>query len=391
MSHIEPLGMKQALGLKEPLSMKDPLSILIVIPSLRGGGAERVTVDLASHWAFLGHEVVLLTQSDPSTDVYHYNKRIQRVSLAHLEKLGGLLGHIKKILAIRQVMRRFRPDIALGVMTTSSVYSVLAAQGLATKVIATEHAHPPSQKISSLWQRLRRFAYPRADAVVALTELSAQWLREHVPGCQPQVIVNAVHWPLQDSEPKVICYKPEGTHWLLAVGRLHEEKGFDKLIQAFTKISEQVPKWQLIILGEGAERENLQKQIHTAQMQERILLPGRVGNLSQWYKTADLFVLSSRFEGLSNSLQESMSYGLPAVSFDCDSGPREIIRDGIDGVLVRPDQDTEALANTLQGLMQDPARRTQLGEQAKQVRERFSPRVIYQQWDCLFDQLSKAK
>lgn len=373
------------------MSHPAPISIMIVIPSLRGGGAERVTVDLASHWVFLGYEVILVTQSDSQSDVYRYDKRIQRISLAQLENKSGPMGHLQKILALRKLIRRHRPDIVLGVMTTSSVYSVLAAHGTASKVIATEHAHPPSQKISSLWQRLRRFAYPKADAVVALTELSAQWLRTNVSGCHPSVIANAVHWPLQDSEPKVVCFKPEGTSWLLAVGRLHEEKGFDKLIQAFSQISPDLPNWQLLILGEGAERDNLYKQVQAAQMQDKILLPGRVGNLSQWYQTADLFVLSSRFEGLSNSLQEAMSYGVPAVSFDCDSGPREIIRDGIDGVLVRPDQDVDALAQHLRELMENSERRTQLAQEAVQVRERFSPRRIYQQWDNLFEQLCRAK
>ena len=367
------------------------LSIMIVIPSLRGGGAERVTVDLASHWTFLGHEVVLVTFSDPATDVYQFDQRIKRISLSHLEASSGALGHLRKILAIRKLMNQYRPEICLGVMTACSVYSILAARGTATRVIATEHAHPPSQKISSLWQRLRRFAYPRADAVIALTQLSSQWLCDHVSGCKAKVIANAVHWPMQDAEPKVICYKPSNTHWLLAVGRLHEEKGFDKLIQAFTKISADVPNWQLIILGEGDEREPLLKQIKEAHLQERILLPGLVGNLSQWYLAADLFVLSSRFEGLSNSLQEAMSYGLPAVSFDCDSGPREIIRDGVDGVLVRPDQDVDALAKTLHDLMSDPERRAQLGQEAKEVRERFSTRSIYQQWDRLFEQLLSIK
>lgn len=367
------------------------LSILIVIPSLRGGGAERVTVDLASHWAFLGHEVILVTLSDPESDVYQFDQRIKRISVGHLEKVSGPIGHLRKIFAIRQLMRRYRPDICLGVMTASSVYSILAGQGLPVRVIATEHAHPPSQKISSLWKRLRRFAYPRADAVIALTQLSSQWLCDHVTGCKPTVIANAVHWPMHDAEPTVICYKPTNTHWLLAVGRLHEEKGFDKLIQAFTKIASEVPSWQLLILGEGAEREALMQQVREANMQERILLPGRVGNLSQWYLTSDLFVLSSRFEGLSNSLQEAMSYGLPAVSFDCDSGPREIIRDGIDGVLVRPDQDVDALAQTLRDLMLDPEYRAQLGQEAKQVRERFSTRSIYLQWDRLFEQLVSIK
>lgn len=373
------------------MSLKDPLSIMIVIPSLHGGGAERVAVDLASHWVFMGYEVFLLTQSSAETDVYGYDNRIQRLTISEVQKARGILGHLKKIRAIRHKIRSCRPDIVLGIMTASSVYSVIAASGLAPRVIATEHAYPPSQKISSLWQRLRRFAYQRADAVVALTEQSAQWFRHHIPGCHAIAIANAVNWPLQDSPPIVMRAKPAGTCWLLAVGRLHEEKGFDKLIQAFTRIATETPNWELIILGEGSERQRLQAQIEEAGMQEIIHMPGRVGNLNQWYRAADLFVLSSRFEGLSNSLQEAMASGVAPVAFDCDSGPREVIRDGIDGVLVRPDQDVDALANALLDLMQNPEKRAQMAQAATEVRDRFSRRHITQQWNALFEQLRSYK
>ena len=103
--------------------------------------------------------------------------------------------------ALRRVIREFRPDIVLGMMTTASVLSVIAGAGLC-RVIATEHTHPPSQAMSGFWQRLRRWTYPKAARVVALTSGTAAWIETHVPGSRLAVIPNPVHWSLPQAEPR---------------------------------------------------------------------------------------------------------------------------------------------------------------------------------------------
>lgn len=363
---------------------------MLVIPSLHGGGAERVAVSLAEHWSYQGYDVILVTHTDKSSDVYELNKLVTRVSTG-LFSQTGIFSHLKKVLAIRKAMCQYRPDVVVGVMMSSSVLSILAGMGLPTKVIATEHAHPPSQKMSSFWYKLRQWTYPKAAQVLALTEKSADWLRNHIPNSKISVIQNAVNWPLTNTEPILPIQKPLQGKRLLAVGRLHQEKGFDILLNAYAKIAEKYPHWQLIILGEGAERTSLTKQIEHLSLRDKVLLPGRVGNLKDWYESADLFVLSSHNEGLSNSLQEAMASGLCAVSFDCDTGPREIIRDGIDGILVRPVADAEAMARQLDDLMGNESLRLSYASQATSVRERFSMQKISQDWEKLFSELGIKK
>src|SRR3546814_4469420 len=112
-------------------------------------------------------------------------------------------------------------------VTTLSVLAVLAARNLPCRVIATEHTHPPAQNLSSMWLRLRRWAYPRAAEVVALTRGTALWLEHNVPGTRVSVIPNAVRWPLEREEPALAPPERSGRHRLLAVGRLHRHKGFD--------------------------------------------------------------------------------------------------------------------------------------------------------------------
>lgn len=370
--------------------MKKPFSILLVIPSLHGGGAERVAVNLAEYWHARGYEVTLLTQSDASSDVYVVNPQIRRIS-THQFGQTGKLAQFRKIFSIRKVMQQYRPDVVIGIMMSSSVLSIAASLGTGIPVIATEHAHPPSQQMSAFWQRLRRWAYPKAAKVLALTQMSADWLQRAIPDCQIGVMPNAIRWPLQTMAPVVAVHKSAEQKYLLAVGRLHKEKGFDVLLTAFAQLAPHYPHWQLIILGEGGEREALTQQIQTLGLQSRVQMPGRVGNLKDWYAQADLFVLSSHNEGLSNCLQEAMASGVCPVSFDCDTGPREVIRDGIDGVLVRPVADANALATALAQLMSNEALRQQYAQRAPEVLERFSMDQIGQRWDALFKEIKEKR
>ncbi|WP_154393337.1 glycosyltransferase, partial [Bordetella pertussis] len=170
-----------------------PLRVLIFIHSLHGGGAERVAADLSAHWARDGRAVMLVTQTDASGDVYPLHPQVLRRTLDTAGEGGGwrgVLANLRRIRALRALIKDFQPDIVLGMMTTASVLAVLAARGLGCRVVATEHTHPPSQALSGMWLRLRRWTYPRAARVVALTRGTADWLRTHVPGSRLAVIPN---------------------------------------------------------------------------------------------------------------------------------------------------------------------------------------------------------
>lgn len=362
--------------------------LMIVIHSLRGGGAERVAVDMAAYWQSRGYRVDLVTQTAADQDAYPIPAGVDRHALGLAADSAGPLsavwGNGRRFWALRRLVRRQRPAVILGMMTRGSVLGVLAARGADSRVIATEHTHPPTLPLPTAWQRLRRWTYPRADAVIALTRGTAQWLDEHVPGVRAQVIPNAVHWPLADEEPRVDPPRAPGRRRLLAVGRLHPVKGFDCLLRAFADLTLMCDDWDLTILGEGSERAALESLRDALGLRDRVSLPGRVGNMAAWYQASDLYVLSSQAEGLSNTLLEAMASGLPCVAFDCENGPREIIRDGIDGVLVRPVQDPQALAAQLCALMKDADLRAQYAGRATDVRDRFSTARIMALWEQVF-------
>jgi len=370
-----------------------PGRLLIVIHSLHGGGAEHVAVDLCARWVRSGWQVTLVTQSSAASDAYAVDPAVRRIALGTAGESGGgwrgvwrgMRANWQRIQALRAVLKQTRPDIVLGMMTTASVLAVLAAWGLPCRVIATEHTHPPVQAMSRLWRMLRRWTYPRAARVVALTRDTAAWLTAHVPGSRLEVIPNAVDWPMTCGEPVVLPTRDPGRRMLLAVGRLHPVKGFDLLLQAWAQLAGVYPDWDLVILGDGGERARLEAQICDLDLHARVSLPGWVGNVADWYKQADLYVLSSRAEGLSNTLLEAMAGGLAVVAFDCDTGPRDIVQDGVDGVLVRPAGSSDALAQVLDRTMGDEALRRRLGAAARQVGERYAPHAIQARWQAVFD------
>lgn len=361
---------------------------MIVIHSLSGGGAERVAVDLAAYWADRGYRVALVTQAEAASDVYEVDSRVKRFAMGTAGDgggaLAGVVANLRRVWKLRRLIRRERPSLVLGMMTTSSILAVMAAHGLPCRVIATEHTHPPAQAIAPMWQRLRRWAYPKAARVVALTSGTAAWIEEHVPGSRLAVIPNAVCWPMPVEEPVVEPPARYGRRRLLAVGRLHEHKGFDLLIAAFSQLAGYFPNWDLVILGEGECRDALQAQIEAAGLEGRVAMPGRVGNVGHWYAESDLYVLSSRVEGLSNTLLESMASGLAPVAFDCETGPRAIVRHGIDGVLVNPPEDVEALAAHLSDMMGNEAKRRSCARRAVDVLDRFSTARVMALWDEVF-------
>ena len=168
----------------------------------------------------------------------------------------------------------------------------------------------------------------------------------------------------------------------MAMGRLAQEKGFDLLLDAFALVAGRHPDWTLEIVGEGPLRSHLESYTQKLDLGGRVLMPGFTRQPFDAMRRADLFALSSRCEGFPNVLLEAMACGVAAVSFDCPSGPRHIIRDGVDGTLV-PSGDTHALAQSLDRLMGNEAERRRLAARAPEVAVRFGAAKIMSIWEDL--------
>lgn len=359
------------------------MNLLLVIYSLSCGGAERVLSSLANAWAERGYKVSVATM-DHSSPFYPLASSVRVFPLNVASESGGgttsIAANIRRLVALRRCIRRVNPNLVVSFMTQTNVLSILAARDCRVPVVVCEHTDPRHQRMNLPWSALRIATYPFADAVTFLTSNVLRrwelWLAGKAQLMPNPVSVDASAQPVT----------PKHSRNLIAAGRLIELKGFDMLIEAFGAVAARHEDWGLTILGEGHMRSQLERQIEEAGLIGRVQLPGRVSNPHAWFAQSDLFVLSSRYEGLPCALCEAMACGTPAISFDCESGPADVIRDGIDGVLVPPGN-VGALADALDHLMTDTQARERLGSRAVEVRQRFGMQQVLERWDRLFGAL----
>ena len=366
------------------------MKLLIYIYSLQAGGAERVTVNIANALVENRWQVTIVTLADASEDFYEVAPGVKRVSLSMTMRSGGIFSaldhNFKRLRALRRLIASEMPDVALSMMSTANCLLGLAAMGSGVPVIGSERIHPPMIPLGRPWEFLRRKVYPRLAAIVAQTDQSRQWLRIHTGAERIEVIPNPVIYPLNSHEPKLLPSDFPSLHgrkFILGVGRLAHQKGFDCLIESFARLAPEFQDWNLVILGEGRERERLENLVISHGQSSRILMPGRVGNMGDWYRAADLFVMSSRFEGFPNSLLEALAYGLPCISVDCQTGPAEILRHKENGLLV-PSGKNEALTDALRTMIESESDRQLYASRSIEVRERFSAAQIISRWESLF-------
>lgn len=366
------------------------MNIVIFIHSMQSGGAERVTANLANAWASKGWDVTVLTLTGAEGDFYELDKNVHRTGLDLATNSGGavraLFANIKRVRAVRRILIEKKADCVVGMMTTAAVLVLLATRGLRCRVIVSERSYPPLLPAGRLWDWLRCKTYPLADQVVMLTSEGLDWLHKRIPSAKGTVIPNPVPYPLTATEPKLLPekYISADRCLLLAVGRLDAGKQFDRLLESFAVLAIRYPLWDLVILGEGSKRQALEQQLEQLGLMGRVSLPGRTGNVSDWYNRADLYVMSSGFEGFPNTLAEAMAHGCAAVSYDCDTGPRDIIRHQHDGLLVTPVSNVPALTHALNQLMGDTPERQRMAMCAKDIRHRYSIPSILAMWSKLF-------
>ena len=353
------------------------MRIAFVIYSLAAGGAERVASTLINYWVSAGEHVTLVTLDSVENDFYQIDARVKRIALDLTSESKNwrefFSNNLRRIQTLRALFRGSEFDVVVSFIDKTNVLVLLATLGLGVPVIVSEHIDPREYSVGRVTAGLRRMLYPSAGAVVVLTAGISQWARRIVGKEAIYVIPNPI------SEQFLGSHGSNGTsvqNTIVAIGRMEPQKGFDRLLAAFAKCAERHPEWTLRIVGEGSERPSLQKLAIKFGLKSRIRLDTVTKEPEKVLRNSDLFVLSSRYEGFPMVLLEAMACGLPVISFDCPSGPREMIRDGIDGVLVPPD-DVEALAKAMDSLMGDQQKRRRLAAHAVEVTERFGlPRVM---------------
>ncbi len=367
--------------------------VVLVIHVLSGGGAERVMATMANHWAGEGREVTLLTLDDGSNPpFYSLDERVKHRCLGIAGVSNGLwssiVNNVYRIGCLRSALKSSAPDAVISFMSSVNVLVLFAAIGLRIPVIVSERVDPRFHPVGLLWDLLRRVAYLWASRVVfqspAAMDCFSQLIRKRgvvIPNPVSKVPEDGLDQDHAPASGDMVC------RTILAMGRLEQQKGFDRLIKAFSRLADRYPEWQLEIFGEGTLRAQLYAEICKEGLQERAFLRGMTRDPMAEFRRSDLFVLSSRYEGFPNALCEAMAAGLAVIAFDCPSGPGEIVRDGIDGVLV-PNGDLPALERAMESLMASEPDRRRLARRAPEVATRFAIDRVMGQWLSLVDDVT---
>jgi GalNAc-alpha-(1->4)-GalNAc-alpha-(1->3)-diNAcBac-PP-undecaprenol alpha-1,4-N-acetyl-D-galactosaminyltransferase len=358
------------------------MKLTLISSSFKVGDSERVVSTLANYWAASGWNITLIT-FDRSSE-YPFYDLDKQITLRPLGIEGGnLSNNWRRLYALRKAIKASRPNVVISFVNTTNILTLLASLGLRVPKIVTEHIHPEMGELSKIDRFLQKWTYRLADLVTVQT-YSGLSCFPAVHGYRTAVLSNPIEIP--DAETMESLFFTDERH-LLAVGELIPQKGFDLLIRAFANTRTKHPDWILTILGDGKMRLELEHLCSTLRLKGAVRMPGTVKNIDPYLRKADIFALTSRFEGFPVTLGRAMACGVPVIATDCLSGPREMIHHDIDGLLVAPGN-VDSLTMGLDALMSDPAKRQQFAQYAPRIIDRFGVDRVMKTWNSAIEQVA---
>ena len=323
------------------------MKVVVVISSLKAGGAERVVSTLTREWA--KEHQVLIALFDASSQAYDYGGEVADLGTSSRRgPVKKLHNAVLRSIRLARVLRRQRPHRIVSFMESANFPTIVAAAmtGLLGHLRVSVRNNPAIFPYP--YRLLMSIAYRLAECVVTPSTGVRNALKKMgLPACKLSVIPNPAATHIGATNAPRMGFP---LRYILGVGRLEPQKGFDRLLKAYSKMDQS--GIDLVILGAGTQRDALLAISQELDIMSRLHLPGVVSDVEAWYRHAECFVLTSHYEGSPNVLVEAMANGCPVVSFDCPYGPAEIVDGGRNGMLVSQD-DIPGLADAIQRLVSD--------------------------------------
>jgi len=356
------------------------MNILIVIGSLEAGGAERAAINIVNELA-VKHSVTLLLLDGTAEQAYPVHSAVSVVYVLDSGFDGSfvkrLLNHGRRFIAMMRLIPTVKADVVVSFMTHNSILTLLTTWFSSTPQVIVEQIDHQIYFVGHLWRSLMHVTYGRAAHMVCSSQGVAEYF-DWMPSEKITIIYNSID--ITKFKPATAPEAPNTLPKLIAIGRLVPQKGFDLLIESVMQLP--TTEWTLDIWGEGDLHNDLTALIRQYGLEDKIILRGTTQDIPTQLQNSDIFILSSRFEGFGNVIIEAMACGVPVVSFDCPSGPKEIIKHDHSGILV-PNGDKVALMQAILRLLQNPALRQQLAEAGRIRAADFSHATIANQWEPL--------
>ena len=338
--------------------------IVFAIGSLHGGGAERVVSVWASALAEKGYRVSVLVYSRLENE-YPISEKVEVYPIAESEMACNDLSMRHRLVRFRKALKELKPDAVISFLPEVQVYVALASIGLRIPRVETIRNNPwRIPLLKSRFGKLWLWCFKSCRALIVQSEDQKPFFSEAVQK-KSVVIPNPIN--ARYIEHSKTEYNAD-SHKIVAAGRLSEQKNYKMMIDAVKKVREDYADVSLEIYGIGALEEHLKAYITEQGLEDTVHLMGRSNELYRVYQNADLYVMSSDYEGMPNALAEAMAVGLPCISTDCKTGPRDLIEDGKNGYLVSCN-DSEALAEKIKAIF------AMSGEEQKAMGQRAREKV----------------
>ena len=391
---------------------KNRKHIVMYIGSLQKGGAEHVMVNLAEYFHLQGYRVTMVTtylaqaeypvahaawkeaaegmpvlRPDGSMAFIEPEGRsvtgIHRVFSALMpEEMKGRAGNfLARCNKLRSIWIGLNPDLILSFSGKNNVMAMLTSYGLGIPVVVSVRSNPSREYQDRFLRMAALSTFRHAAGVVLQTEQAKQFFSGRIQE-RSVILPNSL-------QPDFIRPLYEGVRekTVVSVGSLDRNKNHALLLKAFAEATGAHPDYRVIIYGEGKCRTELTELAQKLEIQDRVELPGLIGEVADHIEKAGIFVLSSDQEGMPNALLEAMALGIPSISTDCPcGGPKDLIEDGVNGLLT-PVGDVHRMSQCLIRLMDNPGEARAMGQKAAMVQQKYHPDRINAQWKEFFDRI----
>ncbi len=346
----------------------------------RPAGSERVASIIANTLCASGYDVTVLSICGDNTCFYPLNRHVRLVTLIDRKQVNNKKDFFKVRKALKKFYENNHVDLVIDIFAALSIYTLSFKKKYHFKNITWEHFNFRAN--IGFNQFGRKLAAKKSNVIVTLTEKDRNYYIDAFPNMKAHIENIFNPSPYENIDPKS-CIRE---NLLISVGRLTYQKGFDVMLNIWSKIESSFPDWKLQIIGSGEEEISLQKIIEEKQLERAELLPP-TKNIAEYYRKAKIYLSTSRFEGLPMTMLEAQSFGVPIVSYDYDTGPSDIISDQVDGLLIE-NENEEQMTDRLTQLMRNSSEIKQYSDQAFESSKRFALKTIINRWlDLINDTL----
>ena len=349
------------------------MKIVFVVPDMVGGGTERIVSLLANEYARKGIDTAVLIFAGNTVE-YPLDKRVE-VVISGGPSGGNPIIRLKSLRFMREYYRKNRDCVIFAFSVMGAVFSAIATLGERHRTLVSERSNPDVYD----HKRIRDFFYRRADKVVLQTE---DVLKYFGKGLRKKAVI--IPNPVDPALPPVFTGKRNRK--ICSVGRLEPLKDHRTMITAFHEFQKDFPDYTLEIYGKGSLEKELKTMVKKLCLDNKVNFHGFCPTVLEEIRGHAMYILSSKFEGISNALVEALSMGMPVIATDCPvGGTRMCIKDHENGILV-PVEDSGAMANAMRELASNESLSQKLAQNAAKSREKFSIERIAEQFlECMED------